>query len=82
VLCARTPAFTEVAGEAALLVNPFATEEIAAGLIRLAREEALREALIEKERLQRRRFSWDAAARQLYALLRQIADWGQLRITK
>ena len=41
VITSRRSALPEVAGDAALLVNPEDTEEIAAALVRLASDEAL-----------------------------------------
>lgn len=74
ILCSNTTALPEVAGEAALLVDPSSEEAIAGGLARLALEEALRTRLIEASRHQRERFDWDQAARQLYEILRAAAS--------
>ncbi|MCS7037058.1 MAG: glycosyltransferase family 1 protein [Saprospiraceae bacterium] len=73
VLCSDRTALAEVAGEAAFLVNPESVSEIAAGLLALYRDAALREALVSKGRLQRQKFRWDAAAQQLYRLLQETA---------
>ncbi len=69
VLTSNVSALPEVAGEAALLVNPFSENEIAAGLERLFFEEDLRRELVERGRSRREFFSWDLAAERIYNLL-------------
>ena len=73
VLAADATALPEVAGDAALLVNPLSEEEIAAALLRLWQDEALRHELIARGRARREAFSWDQAAEQIYQLLLQNA---------
>ncbi|MCS6928872.1 MAG: glycosyltransferase family 4 protein [Saprospiraceae bacterium] len=73
VLCSNHPALAEVAGDAALFVHPKSVEEIARGLKQLAESPALRQALVEKGRVQRQQFCWNAAAQQIYQLLQQTA---------
>ncbi len=62
LLCSDAASMPEVAGEAALYVDPHTTASISSGMERLWKEEALRAALVEKGRMQRQRFSWDQAA--------------------
>lgn len=69
VLCSNTTALPEVAGDAALLVNPESETDIAAGLQRLHADAALRAELVEKGRRQRARFDWDMAAAAVYGIL-------------
>lgn len=73
VLAADVTAMPEVAGEAALLVDPFSETAIAEGLEKLWRDEFLRQKLVEKGRLQREKFSWDTAAGQIYQILKATA---------
>ncbi len=73
VLCSDRTALAEVGGDAALLVNPESVDAIAAGLSALHRDAALREALVDRGRLQRQKFCWDTAAKQLYQLLQDTA---------
>jgi glycosyltransferase involved in cell wall biosynthesis len=58
----------EVAGDAALAVDPTDEGALAAALRRLAVEPALRDALRERAGARARRFSWTGAARQTLAL--------------
>ncbi len=73
VLCSNRTALAEVAGDAALQVNPESVDEIASGLSRLYFEAALRETLINKGRLRRQCFRWDTAAHQIYQLMVETA---------
>lgn len=72
VLSANTTSLPEVAGAAALLVDPFSVESIAGGMQALWADAALRERLVEHGRQQRSRFNWDRAASEVYQLLHQL----------
>jgi glycosyltransferase involved in cell wall biosynthesis len=72
VLTADATATAEVAGEAALLVDPHSVESIAGGIVRLAQDAVLRVRLAGEGRQRAARFDWnDAAARyeRLFARL-------------
>jgi glycosyltransferase involved in cell wall biosynthesis len=56
----------EVAGDAAIYVDPFSVDSISDGMGRIYSDELLRKELISKARLQRKRFSWDITAKVLY----------------
>jgi len=73
VLCSNRTALAEVAGDAALQVDPESVEEIASGLSKLYFDAALRKALIDKGQLRRQQFRWDAAAQQIYQLIVETA---------
>jgi glycosyltransferase involved in cell wall biosynthesis len=66
VLASYFTSIPEVAGEAALMVDPFSIESIADGMVRLANEPHLREKLVTKGRVQREKFSWDRTAEKLW----------------
>ena len=70
VLAADIPAFREVAGNAALFVNPLSADDIAAGLRRLLDSTTLREELRLVGRARRSMFSWDRASEEVCATLR------------
>lgn len=78
-LCCDTPVITsrvssmpEVAGQAALLVDPENIAAIAAALRRIAVEPELRERLVTAGRSQRERFSWDQAAEIVWTRLQNL----------
>ena len=69
VLSSNSSSMPEVAGEAALLVDPYRTDAITAGLLRLLTDDALRADLAEKGFQQVQRFSWEKAARRTLDIL-------------
>lgn len=72
VLTSKVSSMPEVAGNAALLVDPQDTNEITEAMHKLADSKALRNKLIEAGKIQRDQFSWDKAAENIYALLKKI----------
>jgi glycosyltransferase involved in cell wall biosynthesis len=64
ILTSNVSSLPEVAGNAALLVDPTDVTAIATGLSRLLEDEALRAQLVENGRIQRTRFSYRAMAEQ------------------
>ncbi|MCY3709427.1 MAG: glycosyltransferase family 1 protein [Caldilineaceae bacterium] len=73
VMCAKNSALPEIAGDAALLVDPEDVDDIAAAMLRLSRDEALRQELIAKGYENVKRFSWEKAARETLAVLEEAA---------
>ncbi|MCE1200878.1 MAG: glycosyltransferase family 4 protein [Bacteroidia bacterium] len=66
LITSNVTSMPEVAGDAALLVNPFSVEDIALAMHRLASDAALRSDLIKKGLDRSRMFTWDAAAQRLW----------------
>lgn len=64
VICSNTSSTPEVAGDAALLVNPDSTAEIVAAMQRISTDHDLRRGLIEKGFRRAEQFSWEKTARQ------------------
>jgi glycosyltransferase involved in cell wall biosynthesis len=62
VIASNISSLPEVAGEAALLVDPFSVTDIAAAMQNLAIDEGLRAYLIEKGFRNATRFSWEHTA--------------------
>jgi len=56
----------EVAGDAAIYVNPFSIDSISEGMIRIASNVDLRDRLINNAAIQSQKFSWDKTASNLY----------------
>ncbi len=65
VVASNTSSMPEVAGGAAMLVEPRDVDGMAAGIARILRDAALRERLREAGIARARQFSWDTAARQV-----------------
>lgn len=62
VLCSNTSSLPEVAGDAALQVDPLSVDEIASGLRRITLDADLRRTLIARGWQQAQRFTWSACA--------------------
>jgi alpha-1,3-rhamnosyl/mannosyltransferase len=76
VLTADRSGCAEVAGEAALLVDPENTGEIASGLTRLAFDPGLREKLAAAGRDRRRNWSWSRTADLTVSVYHQVLATG------
>ena len=75
VITSKTTSMPEVAGDAALLVDPFSINEIVAAMNRVAGDENLRKDLVEKGKIQRNNFSWDLTAKKLWSsILKTIEE--------
>ncbi|OGB74527.1 hypothetical protein A2V68_02870 [candidate division Kazan bacterium RBG_13_50_9] len=72
VVTSNFGAMEEIAGKAALLVNPFNPDEIANGLSRLYRDEGLRQQLIARGQERLKDFSWEVSARKLMELWQEL----------
>lgn len=72
VVTSNRSALAEVAGDAAVLVNPESLEEIADGLKHLAGNETLREELARKGFLRVREFSWPKAVEKTWNVYREL----------
>jgi len=69
VVCSNVSSLPEVAGDAALLVDPLDVEGMAEAMNRLLQDEGLRAELVERGYRQVRRFSWERCARATLAVL-------------
>jgi len=69
VVCSNVSSLPEVAGDAALLVDPLDVKGMAEAMNRLLQDEGLRAQLVERGFRQVRRFSWDRCARETLAVL-------------
>jgi glycosyltransferase involved in cell wall biosynthesis len=76
VLTSGCSSMQEVAGEAALLVDPGRTETIAEGLVRLLTEDGLRQELIARGLARAGAFTWARTARATESVYRAVAGCG------
>lgn len=72
VLTGTRSSLPEVAGDAALLVDPTRTGEIADALQRLTSDEELRNALSVRGRDRARQFTWEDACRRTWQVYRKV----------
>ncbi len=69
VLTSNTSSCPEVAGNAAIIVNPYQEEEISKGISKLTSDPKLRKELSNKGFSQIKKFSWEKAARETLKVL-------------
>jgi len=72
VICSNTSSLPEVAGGAALLVDPLDVDDIAGAILRVLQDEGLRRHLVEAGYRQVQRFSWQNTARQFLELFEEM----------
>ncbi len=72
VVCSNTSSLPEVAGDAALLVDPLDVNILADALARVLQDAPLREQMRARGLLQAARFSWSRAAEETLAVYRQV----------
>jgi alpha-1,3-rhamnosyl/mannosyltransferase len=77
VVTSNTSSLPEVAGTAAVLVDPEDPEDIGAGLGRLLQDRGLREEMVERGFDNVRRFSWDRCARETVSVYRRAVAGGE-----
>jgi glycosyltransferase involved in cell wall biosynthesis len=73
VVSSRRSAIPEVAGDAALLVDPEDVEELGAALNRLAGDEALRQDLARRGRERAAEFTWEKAVERTWKVYEELA---------
>lgn len=72
VITSNTSSMPEVAGNAALIVDPFKPEEITGAMISLHQKESIRLQLVEAGLLQAAKFSWKAMARDVLHIYNEL----------
>jgi len=73
VICGNRSSLPEVAGDAALLVDPTDTDAIAAAIRRVLEDDELRRSLSEKSLTQAAAFSWQRTAAETLAVYRGMS---------
>jgi glycosyltransferase involved in cell wall biosynthesis len=74
VIASNRPAFPEILGDAALLVNPAESAEIARAIAEIARDAELRETLIARGLERAARYRWEDTARRTLAVFEEVAS--------
>ncbi|PSN07039.1 glycosyl transferase family 1 [filamentous cyanobacterium CCP5] len=72
VVTSNQSSLPEVAGDAALLVNPSDAEELADGLYRVISDRSLRQTLIDRGKARAATYSWQRTAQETLAAYRSI----------
>ncbi|MBK7213115.1 MAG: glycosyltransferase family 4 protein [Bacteroidales bacterium] len=71
VITSNTTSMPEVAGDAALLVDPFSVESITQALHSIADDPILRQKLVQKGSIQKNQFSWEMTSDKLWKTIEQ-----------
>lgn len=74
VITSNYGAMAEVAGDAALLVDPYNVDEIAEAMYRVLTDENLRENLIKKGFERASQFSWERTARETLSVYKRVYE--------
>lgn len=74
VITSNVTAMPEVAGDAAMLVDPFDVDSIAEAMQRVLQESDLRASLISKGLQRVKDFSWDQSAEKLWKSIKRTAE--------
>ena len=74
VITSNTSSLPEVAGDAALLVDPLDVDAIADAMYRLVTDASLRAELARRGLENVKRFSWEKCARETLAILESVAE--------
>lgn len=74
VITSNISSMPEVAGQAALLVNPYSIDEIATAMQQLQSQPELRNALIQAGNLQVQKFSWELTADKLWKCCERVLN--------
>ena len=72
VITSNTSSMPEVAGDAALLIDPYKPEEITAAMVRVITDKKLQAEMISKGFAQAAKFSWKAMAQHVLEIYREM----------
>lgn len=72
IVASKVTSLPEIAGDAAIYTEPESPGSIRDGMIRIVREEGLREHLVEKGKIRRKRYSWDNTAKELWRTMERV----------
>ena len=76
VICSKVASMPEVAGDAALLVDPFDAEDLAAAVDKIVGDQAIRQHLIAKGFARASVFTWKQTAEKTREVFRRVAEEG------
>ena len=74
VICSNTASMPEVAGNAAILIDPFSSDELAEGLEKISNDTEFRQNLMKKGLAQAASFKWEVTARETLELFQRVAN--------
>jgi glycosyltransferase involved in cell wall biosynthesis len=66
VITSNTTSMPEVAGDAAMIIDPFSAESIAESMVTISKDENLRKELVRKGNTRKNKFTWQKSADRLW----------------
>ncbi|MFA6125922.1 MAG: glycosyltransferase family 1 protein [Bacteroidales bacterium] len=72
VITSNTSSMPEIAGDAAMIIDPYKPEEIADAMIRLMKEDAYRQDMVRRGLVNASRFSWRAMAEKVLGIYEEV----------
>ncbi len=72
VISSNLTSIPEVCGNAGILVNPHSVEEIKNAMIKIVKDENLRNKLIKNAQIQRKKFSWEKTSDKLWNSIEKL----------
>jgi len=79
VLTSSCSSLPEVAGDAGILVDPHNTNSVASGLLQMLKDDALRNELAVRAKVNVARFSWEKAAKETMKIFQEAIDTRKAR---
>jgi glycosyltransferase involved in cell wall biosynthesis len=73
-VASRVSCFPEIAGDGAVLIDPYRVDEIAGAMLELANDSEAREALSQRAVARASNFTWEATARKTIAVYKDAGD--------
>lgn len=71
IITSNVTSLPEVAGNAALYVDPFSVEDICRGMLTIYQDEVLRNTLVKNGIEQCKKFTWDASTQELWSSIKK-----------
>lgn len=72
VITSNVTSMPEVAGDAALLIDPFSVQSITEAMLKVSSDEVFRNSLIEKGKKRSENFTWQKSADRLWASIEKV----------
>ncbi len=72
IITSTASALPEIAGDAAILIDPNSVDELASAMKKVAEDKSLIEELSKKSQERAKVFSWDKSAKQVYTVLKNL----------
>ena len=69
VICSEVTSMPEIAGDAALYIDPYSVESIKNAMISITEDESIRDDLINKGQKKRSLYNWDKAATEIWNII-------------